>query len=82
MAQFQRLNRMAGSFANDVELAFQIILIHLARSARDKHLADQRLYRDRCGRQSTIIGRHVSPAQQDLPFGVYGAFDFLLAGHP
>ena len=63
MAQIQRLNGMTGALANDVELAFQIILIHFARAARDKYLADHRLNRDGRLRETVIVGRHIAPAQ-------------------
>ncbi|MBK7742911.1 MAG: hypothetical protein IPI40_04150 [Betaproteobacteria bacterium] len=82
VAQLQRLDRVAGLLADDVELALQRVLVHGVAAAGDEHLADDRL--DLLGplRQAAVVRRHVAPAEQDLPFAGDRALDLLLAGHP
>ena len=80
--QLQRLDRVARPLADDVELALERVLVHVVGPAGDEHLADDRL--DLLGAlgQAAVVGRHVAPAEQDLPLAGDRALDLLLAGHP
>jgi hypothetical protein len=81
MAQVERLDRVARALADHVQLALESVLIHVARAARDKYLPDHRLHFLRALRQTRVVGRHVAPAEQNLPLGRDRALDFLLARH-
>jgi hypothetical protein len=72
---------MARALAQHIELAFEGVLIGRLRSARDEHLPDHRF--DFLGAlgQAAVVGRHVAPTQQDLPFGEDRPFDLLFARH-
>jgi len=80
--QVERLDRVAGGLADDVELALERVLVHVPRSAGDEHLADHRLDFLRALRKARIAGRHVAPAEQHLSFRGNRALDLLLARHP
>ena len=72
---------MAGLLANDVELAFQRLLVDAVRAARDEDLPDDRLDILGALRQAGVVGRHVAPAEQQLAFAGHRALDLLLARH-
>ena len=78
--QLQRLHRVAGDLANDVELALQRIGHRHARAALDKHLADHRL--DLLHRLAEVlrIARHIAPANQHLAFILDRALNLVFAG--
>ena len=82
MAEVERLDRVAGALADDVELALEGVLVRVAGSPRDEDLADDGL--DLLGpqRQAAVVGGHVAPSEQQLSFGVDRALDFLFARHP
>ena len=61
--KFQRLDRVAGFLANDVEFALERILVRGVGPARDKYLTDHRLDFFRSLGQTRIVRRHVSPAE-------------------
>ncbi len=81
MAQLQRLDRVPGALADDVELALQRVLVELVGAARDENLPDHRL--DFLGPlgETRVVGRHVAPAKEDLAFGGDCPLDLLHAGH-
>ena len=81
MAQVERLDRVAGALADDVELALEGVLVRVAGSPGDKDLADDRLDFLRPQREAAVVGGHVAPAEKQLSFGVDCALDFLLARH-
>ena len=80
VCEFQCANRMAGAFADDVELAFQCVSNADGGAAADEHLTDHRL--DLFHRLAEIfaVHRHIAPAEQNLSFVLDGAFDFVFAG--
>ncbi len=82
MAKVERLDRMAGALADDVELALEGVLVHVAGSPGDKDLPDDRLDLLGTQREAAVVGGHVAPPQQQLSFGVDRALDFLFARHP
>ena len=81
MAQVQGLDRMAGALADNVELPPEGILVHVARAARHEYLPDDRLDLLRALRQALVVGGHVAPAEQTLPFRGNRPLDLLLASH-
>ena len=80
MGELERLDRVAGGLADDVELALQRIGDGHAGAAADEHLADDRL--DPLDRfaEIAVVDRHVAPAEQDLSLVLDGALDLVLAG--
>ncbi len=80
VAKLERLDRVAGFLADDVELALERVLVHRG-SARDEHLADDGLDFLRAQRQSGVVGRHVAPAEQHLALARDRALDLLHARH-
>ena len=78
----QRLDRVAGFLADDVELALERVLVHRRRPARDEDLADDRLDVLRPLGKPAVVRRHVAPAEQNLAFARHRALDLLLARHP
>ena len=82
VGQIERLNRMAGAFANDVELALERVGDRNAATAADKDLANDRLYLfDRLSK-AAVIPRDIAPTEQNLPFFLDRALDFVLTGKP
>ncbi len=82
VAKLQRLDRVAGFLADDVELALERVLVHVVGPARDEHLPDHGLHFLRAHRQPGVVRRHVAPAEQHLSFARDRALDLLLARHP
>ena len=82
MGQIQRLDRMAGAFADDVQLALERIGHRDPAAAADKYLADYRLdFPDRIA-EPRVVARHVAPAEQELAFFLDRALDLVFAGKP
>src|SRR5687768_6006270 len=80
MLQPQRLDRMTGALADDVELALERIGDGDAPAAPDEYLADHRLQLARRLGQITVVHRHVAPAEQHLAFVLDRPLDLVLAG--
>ena len=81
MMQPQRADGMAGTLANDVELALEGIDVEGGQAATDENLADYRFDGFHALAQPAIIDRHVAPTEHFLPFGDNGALQFMLASH-
>ena len=81
VAKLERLYRVPGLLADDVELALERVLVERVRAAADEHLTHHRL--DFLGAlgQARVIGRHVAPAEKHLALAGDRTLDFLLAGH-
>ena len=80
MLQAQRLDRVTGTLADDVELALERVGDGDARAAPDEDLPDHRLQLlCRLG-EVGVVHRHVAPTEQHLPFVLDRAFNFVLAG--
>src|ERR1022692_2048350 len=81
VAKLERLHRVPGFLADDVELAFERVLIERVRAARNEDLTHHRL--DLLGAlgQTRVVGGYVTPAEEHLAFTGNGTFDFLLARH-
>src|SRR5438128_5516762 len=80
MLELERLDRMSGALADDVELALECVGHRHATAAADEHLADHRLELDRGLREIGVVDRHVAPAEQLLAFVLDGALDLVFAG--
>ena len=77
--ELERLDAGAGRLADDIELALQGVLHNDVVAATDENLADDGLLLAHGRRhRHLVIHRHITPAQQDLPFGFDGAFHLLL----
>ncbi len=80
--QLQRLDRVAGALADDVELALERIGHRDPAAAADEYLADHRLdLADRLA-EVRVVARHVAPAEQELAFVLDRALDLVFAGEP
>ncbi len=82
VAELQRLDRVAGLLADDVELALERVLVHVVRPARDEDLPDHRLDLLGAQRQPAVVGGNVAPAEEDLALACHRTLDFLFARHP
>ncbi|MBS1216013.1 MAG: hypothetical protein H6R20_987 [Proteobacteria bacterium] len=80
--EVQRLDRMAGALANDVELALQRVGDGDARAATDEHLPDHGLELLRGLGQVGVVDGHVTPAEQHLALVLDRPFDLVLAREP
>ena len=77
--ELERLDAGAGRLADDIELALEGILHNDVVAATDENLADDGLLLAHGRRHwHFVIHRHIAPAQQDLAFGLDGAFHLLL----
>ena len=80
MQKVQRLNRVTGRFADDIQFALERIGHHDVLTAADKDLANHRLFFTHGRRHRHLdIYRHIAPSEHNLAFGVDCAFDFLFA---
>src|SRR6185295_688067 len=75
-----RLDGVAGTLANDVELALQRIGHGDARATAHEYLADDGLELLRRLGKVGIVHRHVAPAEQHLAFVLDRALNLVLAG--
>ena len=78
--QVQILDGGTGSFANDIQLAFQSVLHDDVVSTANKNLLQDRLFFAHRGRHGHFtVHRHIAPAQQHLAFRFHSTFKRLLA---
>ncbi len=79
--ELERLDGVAGSLADHVQLPLQRIGGHDVAAAPDEDLADHRLGLLHCGRhRHGLVDRHITPAQHDLALQAHGALELLLTG--
>ncbi len=79
VGQVQALDLAGSCLADDVQLAFQGIGNQDVCAAANEDLADDWLFFAHGGRHGHVgIHWHITPAQQDLAFGLDGAFHLLL----
>ena len=75
------LDRVAGGFADDIELALEGVGDHDVATAADEDLADDRLgLTHQRAHLHGRVDRDVAPAEDALALGAHGALEFLLAG--
>ena len=71
MLQLQRLDRIGGTAANDVQLALEGIGDENVRATTDEDLLDHRLLGlDRRRHRHITVNRHIAPTEDDLAFGL------------
>ncbi len=81
VGQLERLDRAGCGLADDVQLAFERIGHDHVGPTPDEDLADDRLLLPHGRRHRHLaVDGHVAPSDQDLPLGLHGAREFLLAG--
>jgi len=78
--ELQRLNRVSGALANDVELALQRVGHRDARSSADEDLTDHGLQLLRRLGEVGVVDWHVAPAEQQLALVLDRALDLVFAG--
>ena len=78
--ELERLDRVAGGLADDVQLALERVGDGDLGPAADEHLADHRLDLARRLSEVGAVDRHVPPAEEHLALVLDRALDLVLAG--
>ena len=67
IVRLRRADFPVGTFADDVELALECLLVRAVRAAGDEHLPHERLGPQRRRPERGIVRRQIPPAQHPLP---------------
>ena len=62
------IDRVLDPFADHVQLPLERLVVGDCGRAADEEVLEERLRRDRPGPEVAIVGRHVTPAEERLPF--------------